>query len=212
MKLLLDKSAQGYAIEVHSRKAETKKIFGVETSLYSTEEEAFINLLSPQWNRASVKRLEENSHGKPSQNYSLAETFDLSGIPRIDLVFQFYDSLSLENQERFIQLLKYAVNLSEEQSLEVRIINGYTSQPKSYNHTPMIVFAQFTPSGRAKANSWRARIPLRCDEKAPLTIILPICFKAAFISNNDVWFGKESFCPIKVDDFLPTPGRFVIFE
>ena len=212
LKLLLDKSAQGYAIEVHSRKAETKTIFGVETSLYSSEEEAFINLLSPQWNRASVKRLAKNSHGKPSQNYSLAETFDLSGIPRIDLVFQFYDSLSLENQERFIQLLKYAVNLSEEQSLEVRIINGYTSQPKSYNHTPMIVFAQFTPSGRAKANSWRARIPLRCDEKAPLTIILPICFKAAFISNNDVWFGKESFCPIKVDDFLPTPGRFVIFE
>ena len=106
--------------------------------------------MSPQWNRASIKRLAKNSHGKPSQNYSLAETFDLSGIPRIDLVFQFYDSLSLENQERFIQLLKYAVNLSEEQSLEVRIINGYTSQPKSYNHTPMIVFAQFTPSGRAK--------------------------------------------------------------
>ena len=80
-----------------------------------------------------------------------------------------------------------------------------TSQPKSYNHTPMIVFAQFTPSGRAKANSWRARIPLRCDESATDNY-LPICFKAAFISNNDVWFGKESFCPIKVDDFLPTPG------
>ena len=212
LQLLLGKSAQGYAIEVYSRKAETINIFGVETSLYSTEEEAFINLLSPQWNRASVKRIEKTSNGQPSQSYSLAEAFDLSGVPRIDLVYQFFESLTPENQDRFLKLLEYAVALSDEQSLNVRIINGYQSQPKYYNQTAMMVFAQFTPSGHAKANSWRARIPLRCDSKAPLTIVLPTRFLKASIPSDEVWFGKDSFCPIEVDDFLPSPERFVIFE
>jgi len=212
LQLLLEKTAQGYAIEVYSRKAETINIFGVETSLYSTEEEAFINLLSPQWNRASVKRIEKTSQGQPAQSYSLADEFDLSGVPRIDLVYQFFESLAPEDQHRFLQLLEYAVALSEQQSLDVRIINGYQSQPKYYNQTPMMVFAQFTSSGRAKANSWRARIPLRCDTKAPLTIVLPTRFKKATTPDNEVWFGKDSFCPIKVDDFLPSPERFLIFE
>jgi len=212
LQLLLEKTAQGYAIEVYSRKAETINIFGVETSLYSTEEEAFINLLSPQWNRASVKRIEKTSQGQPAQSYSLADEFDLSGVPRIDLVYQFFESLAPEDQHRFLQLLEYAVALSEQQSLDVRIINGYQSQPKYYNQTPMMVFAQFTSSGRAKANSWRARIPLRCDTKAPLTIVLPTRFKKATTPDNEVWFGKDSFCPIKVDGFLPSPERFVIFE
>ena len=90
LQLLLDKTAQGYAIEVCSRKSKSTNIFGVETSLYSTEEEALINLLSPQWNRASVKRIEKTSPGQPTQSYSLADKFDLSGVPRIDLAYQFF--------------------------------------------------------------------------------------------------------------------------
>ena len=212
LQLLLEKTAQGYTIEVCSRKSKSTNIFGVETSLYSTEEEALINLLSPQWNRASVKRVEKTSPGQPTQSYSLADKFDLSGVPKTDIAHQFFESLSPEDQHRFLQLLEYAVVLSEQQTLDVRIINGYQSQPKYYNQTPMMVFAQFHPSGRAKANSWQARIPLRCDSKAPLTIILPTRFKTASIPADEVWFGRDGFCPINVDDFLLSPERFVIFE
>jgi len=212
LQLLLEKTNRGYVIEVYSRKSETKNFFGVETSLYSTEEEALISLLSPQWNRASVKRIENTSQGNRAQPYSLMDEFYMSGVPHIGLVYQFFESIAPEDQHRLLQLLKYAVALSEQQSLDVRIINGYTSQPKYYNGTPMMVFAQFSPSGRAKANSWRARIPLRSDAKAPLTIVLPTRFKKLTIPDNEIWFGKDNFCPIKVDDFLRSPERFIMNE
>ena len=76
----------------------------------------------------------------------------------------------------------------------------------------MIVFALFSKSGRARANSWRVRIPLRCDTKAPITLILPKAFKNPKANDKEFWFGKNSYCPIDVDNFLSSPEHFVMFE
>ena len=65
----------------------------------------------------------------------------------------------------------------------------------------MMVFAQFHPSGRAKANSWQARIPLRCDSKAPLTIILPTRFKTASIPADEVGSAEMVFVRLMLMTF-----------
>ena len=53
------------------------------------------------------------------------------------------------------------------------------------------------------------------DEYGDSSIVLECGETSAFAFmdwDNEVWFGKDSFCPIKVDDFLRSPERFVIQE
>lgn len=207
-KLLKAKFDDAYAIEVYSKEAEFSEIFGIQTSLYSAEEEALIRLLSPLWNRASKKDKDATPEDQ-SQSRAFTESFDLSGVPGIDLVYQFFESLDCANKKRFNKLINYAVELSEKYSLKIRIVNGYQSQPKYYNRTAMLVVADFSTSGCAKRNTWKVRIPLRCDSNGPLTVILPKRVKKESIPENEVSYGKYSFRPINIDDFLKRKSRFI---
>ena len=207
---------------IYSRISDRCSILGQEISIYSAEEEALCDRFSPEWNRAqfAVGAKERNKANRPpiideSTTTMLPMTghlsdFDFSRLAGADIVYSFIESISQEVRDQLAKLLVWAFDVQQQYGLEQKVVLGFSDHPKGYNNIPMLVFAKFGDAGVAKPHSWMVRIPLRSDDKYPLTVILPERLKSDKVTKNAVVDGnKGNYRPLDLEDFLANPSKFV---
>ncbi|QBL10427.1 hypothetical protein E0Z06_13255 [Rheinheimera sp. D18] len=193
----------GCRIYVFSRVAEIIKLFDVDVSLYSTEEEALIERLSPWLNRARNTSNYKNSAiplGVKVQEISL------DYLPHHDEVEAFLDSLAIEDKELFSRLLTWVLDLNATKHLSQKVIGGYTGQPLKMNGKRMLTFAEFGEKGRALPNAWRIRLSLEDN----VGVVLPLDFKSPTLEEDlvDIKYNTKAFSPKNVRDFLADPQKY----
>ena len=131
----------------------------------------------------------------------------LKGLPQS--AAEFFEGLSEPHHSLSLRLLDWCYELADANGCRPKVIDGYTGMPKGYDGIPQLIFAEFHESGRAVAHSRLFSIPLRCDEKQPLTIIFPSRFDSGCI---DIDRSDEVFRPLSLKKFLSDPSHFVTFE
>lgn len=128
---------------------------------------------------------------------------------------QYIESMDEKNLHRFQALLAWArkaftIDRNEGEVLREKRIKGYTNQPRGYSGIPMVLFAPLNDQGRAKPDGWVARIPLKCTDANPMTVVLPTRLKAETALEGEIIRGiDENFAPLDVDDFLRRPKHYV---
>ena len=127
----------------------------------------------------------------------------LKGLPQP--AAEFFEGLTEPHQSHSLRLLNWCYESADANGCSPKVIDGYTGMPKGYDGIPQLIFAEFHQSGRAVANSRLFSIPLRCDEKHPLTIIFPIWRDNG---HEAVDRAENGFRPIKLDEFLSAPMSF----
>lgn len=228
----------GREILVYARIAGTGDILdlGKSINLYSVEEEAIFESFRPAWNRAQFaggkKRAQKEGQGRkaagrpvaaPTARATLAVVepehaevdgiicgdIDVSQMIRSGLLIDFHAGLDDANRERLCRLLHWGLALEASEEADTSIIGQYANQPMGYNGLPMFLVAERGPSGRAKKDGWVMRIPLRCDDHFPLTVILPTRTLGAQAQEHEIVRGKHpNFRPVNLDDFLARPGHY----
>ena len=118
---------------------------------------------------------------------------------------EFFQGLSEPHHSLLLRLLAWCNEIAIEESCRSKIIDGYTGMPSGYDGIAQLIFAEFHESGRAVANSRLFSIPLRCDQKYPLTVIFPLRFDAG---HFDVDRGDRGFRPLSLDGFLASPDEY----
>ena len=207
---------------IYSRISDRLSILGQVIPIYSAEEEALCERLSPEWNRAqfAVGAKERNKANRlPISNESTTamtpmteqlSNFDFSRLARADEIYSFIESIGQDDRAQLARLLDWAFNVQQQYGLEQKVVLRFSDHPPGYNNIPMLVFAQFGDAGKAKSNSWMVRIPLRSDDKYPLTVILPERLKSAKIGKNAIVDGKKgNYRPLDLEDFLADPSTYV---
>lgn len=118
---------------------------------------------------------------------------------------EFFEGLNEPHQSLSLRLLAWCNEVAIAKGCKSKIVDGYTGMPSGYDNIPQLIFAEFHEAGRAVANSRLFSIPLRCDEKYPLTIILP---KWRDIGNESVERGENGFRPTELTEFLSAPNQY----
>ena len=212
----------GTPVLIYSRISDRLSILGQEIPVYSAEEEALCERFSPEWNRAQfavgAKRGNKASRPPISSEGNTAMTpvtghlsdYDFSRLARADEIYSFVESISQEDRDQLARLLDWAFDIQQQYRLEQKVVLRFSDHPPGYNNIPMLVFARFGDAGKAKSNSWMVRIPLRSDDKYPLTVILPERLKSARVRINAIVDGnKDNFRPLDLADFLAGPSNYV---
>ena len=207
---------------IYSRISDRLSILGQEISIYSAEEEALCARFSPEWNRAQFAigaKVRNTTNEMPAQGgnsiimtpaTSALSEFDFSRLPRAEEIYNFLQSINQTDRDKFARLLDWAFGVQEQHNLEHKIILKYVNQPPGYNGIPTLVFARFGSAGVAVPDSWKVRIPLRSDDKYPLTVVLPTSKKREKVNDNAIVYGKHpNFRPLDLDDFLSNPSNYV---
>lgn len=232
---ILSLITQEKEVLVFARKAEVIEVLGRSINAYSAEEESIHDQYAPAWNRAVFaggrRSLRETEGGKSANNTSVVTTqnalplpeekilnFDFSDVLEGNVVSEFFEGLALENQNRFEELIRWMTQLNETKDLPTKIVRGYTDQPAGYNMVATILISTFRDNGRAFPGGWRLRIPLRADDKFPLSVTLNKKYLSAQLSQLSkkdteryIAFGaKDNFRPINLDHFLQDPGFYTI--
>ena len=221
--LITSKIQSGREIHVYSRESAEANMFGVDISLYSTEEEAMCKAFSPLWNRASFPKTKNKETSpiplveKQADDASLSNehsvplnTIDFSQLNDSSEANAYFENLTPEAKSKFTQLFNYVQSVGEFSQLPQKIVHGYENQPtqpQNYNKVPMLLFARIGRKGTALPNQWAVRIPL-CDNN--LTLIFPDRFLVNDIDEALIYRGKgNNFCPVNIDDFLAHPERYI---
>lgn len=106
-------------------------------------------------------------------------------------------------------VLRWARNYSDVEMVE-GVVAGYTNQPRGYNSTPFVRFAELGKSGKARPNRWLCRIPLKTSPQYGMTVILPKRLKKSTISPDLIDSGQDpNFRPLDLNDFLRDPSRYL---
>lgn len=211
--LITDWLRGGRSIAVFTRIASTSEVFGVRVSLYSSEEEALCEAFEPRWNRASfpgakTADVEPQVIEAAGQDMPQAVAADLMQLAHGDEIAAFLDSLPHGTRALFQQLIGL-VDMRFPDKAQ-KIVTGYNNQPTGYNKTPMLVFADIGPSGRAVGNGWVARIPLTDEDRAPLTILFPSSAKRLDLNPALISEGQHgAWRPLDTAAFLRTPDSYL---
>lgn len=205
--------AAGRSILVFTRVASTMELFGVEVSLYSSEEEAFCQAFEPLWNRAAFPGNRPLAPARGRARAAPAEAVELecaatAQLAHGDELVAHLESLPPIERARFRRLLDWAAARFPEAAQ--KIVRGYTDQPTGYNGVPMLVFARIGPSGRATPHGWVARIPLTNGDAAPMTIILPESARRPDLDPARAATGRKGgWRPLDLDAFLQSPDAWL---
>lgn len=212
----------GTPVLIYSRISDRLSILGQVIPVYSAEEEALCERFSPEWNRAqfAVGAKERPKSNRPpiSSEGTTAMTpmtghlsdFDFSRLARADEIYSFIESISQEDRDQLARLLDWAFDIQQQYRLEQKVVLGFTNHPRGYNGIPMLVFAQYGNAGMAKPHSWMVRIPLRSDDKYPLTVVLPKRLISHHVNQDQIAEGQDSnFRPLDLADFLSDPSKYV---
>lgn len=212
-RLLADWFRSGRSIVVFTRTASTQEMFGVRISLYSSEEEALCEALEPRWNRANfpsartAKVEPQVTNADPQETHPVIAV-DVTHLMRGDEIIAFLDALSDDKRALFHQLAQLVEQRFPNNGQ--KIVKRYTDQPKGYNNTPMLVFANIGPSGRAADNKWVARIPLMDEDRCPLTILFPSSAKRLDLNPAMISVGKlGAWRPLDITAFLHAPETYL---
>jgi hypothetical protein len=200
---IADWIAQGRSIEVFARVASMSELFGVPVSLYSAEEEALCGAFEPQWNRAVFPAARTTSDAP-----KVVEGADVACLAHGDEIAAFFDSLPGDRRALFLRLANLVVQRFPGRSQ--KLVKGYANQPTGYNNTPMLVFADVGPSGRALNNRWVARIPLVVEGDAALTILFPASAKSRGLDPRLIAEGNHgAWRPRELAAFLDHPDEYL---
>lgn len=210
---------QGRRLLVYARKAGTQEILGAAINLYSAEEEAIHELYHPSWNRAQFaggsRRMKTEAQKAEAASTSSDETLGICGdidftdVLRGEMMAEFYRGLDAANQDRLCRLLRWALCLQASTKADMKVVLKYTNQPSGYNGIPTFLLAEFGAKGKAKKDGWVLRIPLRCDDKYPLTVTLPSRTMGTQVQLHQISEGKHTnFRPLDLIDFLNRPDHY----
>lgn len=210
--LITDWIASGRSIMVFARVSATHQIFGIDVSLYSTEEHALCDWLLPRWNRASFPRARAEPLLQPAQiepieiDFQPADIGVINGTMDGDEITAFFGSISAVKQGQFAQL----VSLIEQRDPEAsqKVVGGYSGMPGGYNAKPMLVFGKIRPSGLALRSS--GRIPLVDEEHFPLTVIFRSSDRKPDIDESLIIVGRNGcWRPIDLMYFLQNSDAYL---
>jgi len=200
----------GKPILVFAREAATQIVFGVQTSLYSVEEEAMCGAYSPLWNRAKFPggKASKVTKSKLLQAPNkLAVSF--ADLPHGVEVRTYLDSIDDQQQANFLDLVRVLSTYLTGDRVEQKMVRGYSSQPTGYSRIPMLVFCRRTKSGKATPNGWYARVPLVELDKYPMTVFLNGTAIAA--DANPALFNTAGsyFMPKDLKHFVKFPHLYL---
>ena len=212
--LLKEYIQAGNSVFVYSRVSSSLSHLGHTVNGYSFEEEIIYEKLRPIWNRAKLASKRSANIGNSSdQQETLTSLPSLVSLDTLDPSGQlksFFLDLNEKDKKRLSQLIEWAVKKADLLGLDAKLIGGYKNQPDGYNGIPQLIFAQFHETGRAKNNTRKFSIPLRSDEKHPLTLILSDKSKAKTLSDDYIESAENSFCPKSLEDFLENPSNYFL--
>jgi hypothetical protein len=221
--------AGGRRLFVYARLSQTATLLGVSAvSLVSAEEEAASELLSPIWNRAvfATERLrlniatEHRSQLGPAGIHSGIDAtlpfhigeWDYSSLSRADILHGFVEGLDASERARFLQLIQWLLSLSDSEGTEASVIGSYSGLRGGYSGIPTLLIAKRGNNQKARRHSWIARIPMRAELAAPLTVFLPARVQAASISPDCIAISVGCFRPIDLDRFLSEPSSYTTLK
>lgn len=202
----------GRNIMVYARVSAAHQVFGIDVSLYSTEEHALWARFLPRWNRANFPRATEAADLPlaPVQAVAVApQPADLPAFNEMadgDEIAAFYGALPAEKQSQFAQLV--ALIGQRDPEAGQKIVGGYTGQPRGYNGKPMLVFGTIGRGGRAMNSA--GRIPLVDSEDCPLTVTFRDSARVPGIDADLVAAGSSGWWrPLDLVSFLQSPCAYL---
>ena len=202
----------GRSIMVFARVSAAHRVFGIEVSLYSTEEHALCARFLPRWNRANFPRAADAPDLPTAQVQAVAiapQPADLPAFNEVadgDEIAAFYGTLPADKQSQFAQLV--ALIEQRDPAAGQKVVGGYTGQPPGYNAKPMLVFGSIGPGGRAM--NFLGRIPLVDGENCPLTVIFPDSARVPGIDADLIAAGSSgSWRPLDLVNFLQHPNAYL---
>lgn len=229
--LIDDVFSREQSLAVFARVSETATLLGVKgVSLVSAEEEAIAGLLNPTWNRAvfatarmkrqvsrknqaPVNTSSNEGGGQPRGGRLRVGGWDFSGMRRAELLADFVESLGSQDAVRMERLIHWLLQLQVAAGAEAVIVRAYSGQPPGYSGVATLLVARLSKSGRAKRHQWVARIPLRCDARFPLTVVLPMTSSNAPECGDAITLGREAcFRPNELDHFLGSPHLYTSWK
>ena len=175
----------------------------------------------------------ESTHKADRAIFTLKKSKDPMGVPSTASAqieeSEHYDDVLMINDEyqqyvkdmdekyrcQFQRLLAWARTASSIDGNERKLLletqrKGYADQPSGYCNVPMVLFAPLNDQGRAQPNEWVARIPLKCSNAKPMTVVLPERLRAKTALESEIIRGNDpNFAPRDVDDFLMRPEHYV---
>lgn len=230
--LLADKTT---SVTMMARTSKTVMLFGNRVSMYATEEDALCALFSPRLNRAAFPEVTSRDKAAPDlaetpvrglepepqsrvADLLLAEG-DLSRIAaRINGRLSVQDEGTIDDLLGQVEAYGWQDVARLEALLEVlearllapdhalKLVGGYTSQPKGCNGITTLGFGclvnrNFAPKG------WVARIYLTSSPRVAFPLHTLNAAARDRVETND-----HLFAPLDVDAFLTDPGAFLTPE
>ena len=204
--------AQGLELHVYARVCGKVDALGIAVSSVAAEEQALAALGQPEWNRAAFPQIYEGNDAEPVEAGVGAGRTAPVLVDAGDIIDEggdltaFIDSLSADRRRRFEQLAAFLINRYPQAAQ--KLSRGYTGQPAGYNNVPMFVFSLLTQAGIAL--DWFARIPLKDEPRAPLTIIFHPQLRAPDLPPGNFVAGqKGTWRPLDIDDLLARPNFYL---
>ncbi len=118
---------------------------------------------------------------------------------------EFLNGLDPKSQMQMCCVLSWGVSLNESQQAEVKFVRYGKGQPPGCNNVHTLLLAVLEPSGRAVADEWLLRIPL----KTPLTVVLPERRISSSVTAPEIARGEDpNYSPIDLEDFLKRPSHY----
>jgi hypothetical protein len=216
--LIQELLSQGHRIFVYSRVSASQQVFqaNLMVPLYSVEEEALCEQFNPLWNRAKFPKKSKKEPSKKEEtldesNEDVDQKIDFSDLAYGSEAKFFYESLDLNEQRSFLQMLGFIADTPEFSRLQQKIVGQYTSLAPGYSGIPILNFALLHESGRAVANSWGVRIPLVSAAEHPLTAFFPKKYLNPSCPEDLIeWGSSGSFRPKNLTHFLYDPSIYLV--
>lgn len=200
--------SEGKVIRVFSRKSDNTSLWDETVSLYSVEEDALCQKLTPLLNRAKFPNIEITG-GKDNLTKHLVAPKNkfIEFHPSInDDIQEYINSLSQDGVDLLNRLIDFANTNFDE--CVIKLVHGYTDQPKGCNSVPMLVYGEeLTNSGnKMKPNAWKIRISLTDEPR----IVFPEKMLSLNHNPSRVDWGKSgSVSPKSTIDFLNNQREYI---
>jgi hypothetical protein len=220
------------SVTVMARTSENVTLFGKTVSMYATEEDALCALFGPRLNRAAFPEVLGHNEVTPDVVAKPVKATEQMPLPDVaneliaegngsriaalingrlrvqdegtidDMIGQIeaYDPQDLARLEGLLNLLEASL-LTPEHAL--KLIGGYTGQPKGCNTVTTLGFGQLIERNFAP-NGWIARIYLSGSPRVSFPLSMLNATARDQVETND-----KLFAPLVVDAFLSNPGAFL---
>ena len=223
----------GTCVTVMARTSNTTELFGKTVSMYATEEDALHSLFGPRLNRAgfpdvsgqavlaaapslgnaidlSEDRLPKVQSRQTAVNVEqtrigmlIDNRLSVQEIGTVDDMLAQIESYAPQELTRFERLLSFIDDFLLKPDHSLKLIGGYTDQPKGCNGVTTLGFGRLVNRNFA-SNGWIARVYLTDPVRVsfPRDLLKPGAYE--LVEQNDKFFS-----PLDVDEFLNSPETFI---